>query len=71
MKAGGAPIFHERALWSLEDIAAYSRFSTSQLRDRVVCLPDFPAPSRVTPTSHPRWIAGEVWTFFEGKKEKQ
>lgn len=62
------PIFHERALWDLEDISAYSRFSTSHLRDKVVCLPDFPPAIGVTPTSHPRWRAGLVWEFFEARQ---
>jgi hypothetical protein len=68
--AANAPIFHPRALWSLEDIARYSQFSKSLLSGSVVCLPDFPSAIRVTETSHPRWLAGEVWEFFESKKRR-
>jgi len=62
-----APIFHERALWSMEDIATYARKSKSRVRDAVVCAPDFPAAIRETPRAHPRWRAGEVWRWFESK----
>jgi hypothetical protein len=63
--AAHGPIFHERALWSLEDIAAYSRYSATQLRSHVVCRPDFPEAVRIMPKAHPRWPAGQVWAFFE------
>jgi hypothetical protein len=69
-KVRAEPIFHERALWSLEDIALYSRFSVSLLRDKVVCLPDFPPAVRITPKAHPRWPAGQVWNFFESRTGK-
>jgi hypothetical protein len=59
------PIFHERALWSLEDIAAYAKKSKSRVRDAIVCQPDFPNAIRETPRAHPRWRAGDVWRWFE------
>jgi predicted DNA-binding transcriptional regulator AlpA len=62
-------VFHERALWSVADIARYTSMSPSRIRDSIVCQPDFPRAIRATPTSHPRWRAGDVWAWFEARQE--
>lgn len=56
-------IMHPEALWCLDDIATYIRRGETQAR-RFVSLPGFPAPVRILgPSSHPLWVAGQVWAF--------
>ncbi len=62
------PIMHPKALWDIVAIMAYCRFGQTVV-EKLVNAPDFPRPTRPTgPDGHPRWIAGEVWEFFEAKR---
>ena len=62
------PIMHAEALWSLEDIRAYFRYEETQAR-KIVSQPGFPSPLRpLGPSSHPRWVAGEVWAWARQKR---
>lgn len=53
-------------VWSTETIAAYLQRPPQVVRERIVCLPGFPAPIRLPvaagskATAHPRWKAKEV-----------
>lgn len=67
-ETANAPIFHERALWTLDDIARYASMSKSRLRESIVYKPDFPAAIRPVPSAHPKWKAGEVWAWFEAHR---
>lgn len=62
-------VFNERALWSIGDIARYASMSPNYVRDTITCQPDFPPAIRITPTAHPRWRAGDVWMWFENRKQ--
>lgn len=61
---------HERRLWGLAEIADYSGFSASTVQQRHACLPDFPAAIRVDDGSQPRWVASEVWAWYEGRRRQ-
>jgi len=63
-------------LWSTEAIAAYLQRPAQVVRERIVCLPGFPAPIRLPvsagskATAHPRWKASEVIAWTESHREK-
>lgn len=60
-----------RELWGYAEIAAYSKFEFNYVANVISGQPDFPKPIRaVNPRSHPRYVAGEVMAWFEGRKEK-
>lgn len=61
-------ILDPRTLWSMAEVAEYSRYSATQVR-RIVAQPDFPTAIRVYAGAHPRWKAGEVMEYFEAKRE--
>jgi predicted DNA-binding transcriptional regulator AlpA len=54
-------------LWSIETIAEYMDKSVTHVRQRVVCLPDFPKAYRL---GQPRYKATEVVAWMERHKEK-
>lgn len=60
----------ERRLWGLAEIADYSGYTLSTVQQNYVCKPDFPEAIRVERGAHPRWVAGEVMAWFEGKRKK-
>lgn len=55
-------------LWDIDTIAQYMKMSTTSVRERFACLPDFPAairlPSKMGKRAHPLYKASEViaWT---------
>lgn len=67
----------EIALWDVSDIGAYLKRSPQTVRERIVCLPDFPKPIR-TPAlregkvtrGHPAWKAMEVIKWTESHREQ-
>lgn len=59
----------ERRLWGMTEIAEYSGYSPSTVQQRIVCLPTFPKRIKADATSQPRWPAGEVMKWFEGRRE--
>lgn len=61
----------ERRLWGLEEIADYSGYSVSYVRQHLVCQTSFPEPIHAAGArSNPRWVAGEVMCWFENKRKK-
>ena len=55
-------------LWTLEDVARYLNRSVSSVRQRVVCLPDFPRAFRLPSeqkTTHRLYKAAEVIEWVE------
>ena len=61
----------ERRHWDIETIAAYHGCSVSHARQNIVCQPDFPKAIRATGrNSAPRWVAGEVMSWFEERREQ-
>jgi len=66
----------EHALWDVADIANYLRRSPATVRERTICLPDFPKPFR-TPAlrenkvtrGHPTWKAIEVIRWNEKHRD--
>lgn len=60
----------ERRLWGMAEIADYSGYSVSHVSQKIVCRTDFPDAIRVDKSSQPRWLAGEVMGWFEGKRRK-
>lgn len=60
----------ERRLWGMAEIADYSGYSVSHVAQKIVCLPGFPDAVRVDKSSQPRWPAGEVMSWFEGRRRK-
>jgi len=62
------PVMHPEALWDLAAIMAWGCYKETQAR-KMVNDPDFPRPAHVLgPTSHPRWVAGEIWAWRRAKQ---
>ena len=55
-----------KELWTLADIATYSKFCDRTVRS-LVSRPDF--PRRIGVTRSPRWDAEEVRNWFLAQKE--
>lgn len=58
-------------LWSIKEIASYLKYSTGQVRDRVVTMPGFPDPIRIRTGAgrgKPRWKAVEVIQWAERQR---
>ena len=64
-----SPIPREKRLWSIATIAAYVELEPSYVAQEIVCQPDFPKAIRWKDGAKPRWIAGEVISWFESRKE--
>lgn len=65
-------ITHPRALWSIRTIAKWGEYSVSHTAQQIVTHPDFPKPIRVLgDKGKPRWMAGEVMAFFEGRRPEE
>lgn len=60
-----------RELWGFDEIAAYAKFERNYVVNVITALPDFPKAIRVLGEGrgHPRYVASEVMTWFEGRKE--
>lgn len=60
-------------LWDVETIAHVLKRSDDQVRERVVCLPDFPKAIRLPAVSggrsRPLWKASEVLAWAEKYRE--
>jgi hypothetical protein len=60
-------------LWDLEMIGLYLRRSSSVVRERFACLPDFPKPIRLPSDqgnrAHPLWKAVEVIAWTEAHRD--
>ena len=61
-------ILDPRAYWSLSSVAEFAEVSESTAR-RIVAQPDFPSAIRVYEGAHPRWKAGDVMDYIDGKRE--
>lgn len=66
----------EYAVWDVQDVAGYLRKSPQVVRERIVCIPDFPRPIRTPSTrggkissGHPTWKAIEVIRWNEGHRD--
>lgn len=60
-----------RELWGYDEIAAYSKLARNYVANVITVIPSFPKPIRVVnERSFPRYVAGEVMTWFESRKEK-
>lgn len=40
-----------------------------QVRERIALRPDFPKPSRIGGTGHPRWNAGEIDRWMRRQRD--
>jgi len=64
----------EIALWDTQTIAAYLKRSHAVVRDRIVCLPDFPKairpPSARSERGFPLYEAKEVIAWSKKYKDK-
>lgn len=60
-------------LWDVKTIAAYLKRDTAVVRERIVCLPSFPAAIRLPNIKgqrmHPLWKASEVIAWAESHRE--
>jgi hypothetical protein len=59
-------------LWDTEHIALYLKRSYTTVRDKILCLPNFPRPIRIMPNkerSHPLYKAREVIQWAESLQE--
>lgn len=59
-------------LWDLEMIGQYLKRDTQVIRERIACLPDFPAPIRLPSKkgrAHPLYRAKEVIAWAEGHRD--
>ena len=51
-------------LWTVRDIANFGKWAPTYVAQRIVVLPNFPKPIRVTgENAKPRWIADQVKAF--------
>lgn len=61
-------------LWDIDTIAAYMKLSTSSVRERFACLPDFPRairlPSKLGKKAHPLYKAKEVIEWVNKYQER-
>jgi predicted DNA-binding transcriptional regulator AlpA len=57
-------------LWNISTIAERTGYKRRAV-ERIVSMPDFPAPIRATgDDARPRWVASEVMAWFEGRREQ-
>jgi hypothetical protein len=63
------------ALWDIETVANYFQRNVNVCRERIACLPDFPAairlPSATGKRAHPLYSATEVIAYAEKYKERK
>lgn len=57
-------------LWSTDDIAKYTGYSQSYVKNKIVNQPEFPAPIRLAKGSDRRWPPKKVIKFAESKQSK-
>lgn len=58
------------AIWlDAEGIGTMLGYDARIIRERIACRPDFPRPSRVGGTGHPRWNAAEVDAWMRAQRE--
>lgn len=51
-------------LWRIRDIALFGKWAETYVAQKIVVLPDFPKPVRVTgENGKPRWIANQVKAY--------
>lgn len=56
-------------LWSIATIAERTGYKRRAV-EKIVTLPDFPAPIRATgENARPRWVAAQVMAWFEGRQQ--
>jgi predicted DNA-binding transcriptional regulator AlpA len=55
--------------WSAEDIGVFLNYSTSHVRERVACRPDFPKALRLG-DAHPRWNSAEVREWAHAQRDR-
>lgn len=61
-------LMHPEALWGFADVAAYFNKGETWAR-KIICQEGFPRPVKVLgPTSHPQWIAGEIWAWVRQRR---
>lgn len=68
-----SPIPLQIDLWDVATIAKYLKRSETQVRDRLICLPDFPKAFRLPSANgrgHPLFRATEVISWVENHREK-
>jgi hypothetical protein len=60
-------------LWDVKTIAAYLKRDSAVVRERICCLPTFPAAIRIPNAQgqrmHPLWKASEVIAWAESFRE--
>lgn len=68
-----APVPIEVDLWDIKTIALYLKRDASVVRERIACLPSFPAAIRLPNIKgqrmHPLWKAIEVIAWTESYRE--
>lgn len=58
------------ALWlDADGIAAMLSYEPRVVRERIVCLPGFPAPARIGNKGRPRWLASEVHAWMLAQRQ--
>lgn len=62
----GRGIPWEKKLWSTADIAQHLNLAQRTVSERIVCLPSFPAPTKVGGSF--RWYAAEVCEWIEEQR---
>lgn len=60
-----AQIPTDRRLWSLATIAAFLEYEEVYVANEIVKRPDFPRPTKIGGTGHPRWKAGDVMAWAD------
>ncbi len=61
-------------LWSVDEISAWLKMSTSHVQQRILPVPGFPQAIRLPydgKKSHPRWKAAEVIAWVSKHQEKR
>ncbi|WP_081075641.1 hypothetical protein [Burkholderia stagnalis] len=60
-------------LWDIKTIAAYLKRNPAVVRERICCMPNFPAAIRLPNVNgqrmHPLWKASEVIAWAESYRE--
>lgn len=72
-EAVSAPLPIDIDLWDVKTIAQYLKRDTAVVRERICCLPTFPAAIRLPNARgqrmHPLWKASEVIAWAESYRE--
>ncbi len=51
-------------LWTIREIAAFGKWAPTYVANKIVAMPDFPKPVRITgENAKPRWIAEQVKAY--------